>query len=179
MLFNSYEFILLYLPITLCMYYIIAKYNKPILAKYFLILMSLVFYSYWDIRNLPILLMSIAGNYCFALYIRRYKSKYLLFLGVSFNLLYLGYFKYTAFFLENISKLLTFELPIPDIVLPLGISFFTFTQTAYLVDVYRGGYRCLFEKRLSFICDYFSTSYCRSYFVSQGHDSPIFSIRTI
>lgn len=150
MLFNSYEFILLYLPFTLCLYYIIAKHTKPILAKYFLILMSLVFYSYWDISNLPILLISIACNYCFALFIRRYKSKHLLFLGVSFNLLYLGYFKYTAFFLENISKLLTFELPNLDIVLPLGISFFTFTQTAYLVDVYRGGVQLLIQKATAF-----------------------------
>ena len=56
MLFNSYEFILLYLPFTLIVYYAIAYYAKTIFAKYFLICMSLVFYSYWDIKNLPILL---------------------------------------------------------------------------------------------------------------------------
>lgn len=139
MLFNSYEFILLYLPFTLIVYYAIAYYAKTILAKYFLICMSLVFYSYWDIKNLPILLFSIACNYCFALNIKRYKTKFVLFLGISFNLLYLAYYKYTGFLLENFNSLFSMNLAIPEIILPLGISFFTFTQTAYLVDVYRGG----------------------------------------
>lgn len=139
MLFNSYEFILVYLPITLVGYYALAKYFGNIFAKYFLIAMSLAFYSYWDIRNLPILLISIAVNYLFGVWISIRKDKLVLAAGVIFNLLLLGYFKYTDFLLQNISHLFFLNISLANIALPLGISFFTFTQTAYLVDVYRGG----------------------------------------
>lgn len=63
MLFNSYEFIFIFLPITLVLYYLIVKKIGSIYAKYFLILASVAFYSYWDIRNSPILLVSIAVNF--------------------------------------------------------------------------------------------------------------------
>lgn len=138
MLFNSYEFILLYLPFTLLVYYKLAKYLGNGYAKGFLILMSLVFYSYWDIGNLPILLASIIVNYIFGHLLTRKKSKALLAGGIAFNLAFLGYFKYTDFVIQNINALMSMSLPLQHIVLPLGISFFTFTQTAYLVDVYRG-----------------------------------------
>lgn len=138
MLFNSYEFILLYLPFTLFVYYRAAKYFGNSCAKNFLIFMSLVFYSYWDIDNLPILLTSIIVNYIFGHLLSQKKSKTLLAGGVAFNLAFLGYFKYTDFVIQNINALLGMELPLQHIVLPLGISFFTFTQTAYLADVYRG-----------------------------------------
>lgn len=138
MLFNSYEFILLYLPFTLLVYYKLAKYIGNFYAKSFLIFMSLVFYSYWDIGNLPILLMSIIVNYIFGHLLTKNKNKLVLVCGIIFNLAFLGYFKYTDFVIQNLNNLLNVDIPLQHIVLPLGISFFTFTQTAYLVDVYRG-----------------------------------------
>lgn len=138
MLFNSYEFILLYLPFTLLVYYKLAKCIGNCYAKSFLIFMSLVFYSYWDIGNLPILLMSIIVNYIFGHLLTQNKNKWILACGIVFNLAFLGYFKYTDFVIQNLNNLLNTNIPLQHIVLPLGISFFTFTQTAYLVDVYRG-----------------------------------------
>lgn len=138
MLFNSYEFILLYLPFTLLVYYKLAKYLGNSYAKSFLIFMSLIFYSYWDINNLPILLTSIIANYIFGHFLTQNKNKIILVCGIVFNLAFLGYFKYTDFVIQNINTLLNTDIPLQNIVLPLGISFFTFTQTAYLVDVYRG-----------------------------------------
>lgn len=138
MLFNSYEFILLYLPITLILYYQLAKRISNSAAKNFLIFASLCFYSYWDINNLPILLTSILVNYLFGHLLSQHRSKTILTSGIAFNLLFLGYFKYTDFVLQNLNALAGTGFELQDIVLPLGVSFFTFTQTAYLVDVYRG-----------------------------------------
>jgi len=138
MLFNSYEFILLYLPITLILYYQLAKRVSNSAAKNFLILASLCFYSYWDVNNLPILLTSILMNYLFAHLLSQNSSKAILTAGIVFNLLFLGYFKYTDFVLQNLNVLAGTSFELQSIMLPLGISFFTFTQTAYLVDVYRG-----------------------------------------
>ncbi len=139
MLFNSYEFILVFLPITLIVYYALAKNISHKMAKYFLVFASVCFYSYWDVSNLPILLTSIFINYVFGYFLHKNSSKFILALGIAFNLLFLGYFKYTDFVIVNINELLTLQIPMQEIALPLGISFFTFTQTAYLVDVYRGG----------------------------------------
>lgn len=138
MLFNSYEFILIFLPITLCLYYKLADIFSHNAAKYFLIIASLVFYSYWDIANLQVLLISITVNYIIGHYIQKTGSKYILGIGIVFNILYLMYFKYTDFIIENSNILLGTSLAKHNILLPLGISFFTFTQTAYLVDIYRG-----------------------------------------
>ncbi|MBQ7882808.1 MAG: MBOAT family protein [Phascolarctobacterium sp.] len=138
MLFNSYEFILLYLPITLVLYYQLAKRFSNGAAKNFLIFASLCFYSYWDINNLPILLASIIANYIFGHLLSKNRSKYILTAGIAFNLLFLAYFKYTDFILQNLNALAGTSFELQSIVLPLGVSFFTFTQTAYLVDVYRG-----------------------------------------
>ena len=102
MLFNSYEFIFVYLPITLLGYYLTAKFIKNEAAKIFLIFASVCFYSYWDINNLPILLVSIAVNYVFGRCLTNNRSKKLLTVGIAFNLLFLGHFKYTNFILENI-----------------------------------------------------------------------------
>lgn len=174
MLFNSYEFIFLFLPITLIVYYAMAKKLSHMIAKYFLIFASVCFYSYWDVSNLPILLTSIFINYVFGYFLHSNPSKFILSLGVVFNLLFLGYFKYTDFVIVNINELLTLQIPLQEIALPLGISFFTFTQTAYLVDVYRGGDKWIFQERLSFVCNYFPSFDCWSYSLSQGYDSAVF-----
>ncbi|MCQ2381172.1 MAG: MBOAT family protein [Acidaminococcaceae bacterium] len=138
MLFNSYEFIFLFLPVVLLGYYGLAKRFGANWAKGFLIFASLCFYSYWDIQNLPVLLFSIAANIFFGRMLTKKKSKIWLAIGVAFNLCYLGIFKYTDFVIGNLNMLFNSDIPLQKLVLPLGISFFTFTQTAYLVDVYRG-----------------------------------------
>lgn len=138
MLFNSYEFLIVYLPITLIGYYQLAKRINNSAAKSFLIVASLYFYSYWNIDNLPILLTSILANYLFGYFLSINRSKLILTAGIAFNLLFLGYFKYTDFVLQNLNILVGTSFELQSIVLPLGVSFFTFTQTAYLVDVYRG-----------------------------------------
>lgn len=138
MLFNSYEFIFCFLPITLIIYYALTKKASYKDSKYFLILASVAFYSYWDIRNLPILLTSIAFNFFIGNRIVETKKKIWLITGITFNILFLAYYKYADFLLDNVNALLYTSFSHLNVALPLGISFFTFTQTAYLVDAYRG-----------------------------------------
>lgn len=143
MLFNSYEYIFLFLPVSLMVYFLLNRYASANLAKGWLVLSSLFFYSWWNIAYLPLILASILVNYAVGsalvkLPTRSLSPKTILVIGIAFNLLLLGYFKYTDFFLHNINLALGTGLPLLHIILPLGISFFTFTQIAYLVDAYRG-----------------------------------------
>lgn len=141
MLFNSYIFIIGFLPITLILYYLSAKKFGSQCARIVLILASLFFYSWWDVRNLPILLGSILVNYVLAgriLHSEGKSRKAWLILGILFDLGLLGYFKYSAFAVETVNGVFHTGFAVPQIVLPLGISFFTFTQIACLVDSYRG-----------------------------------------
>jgi len=136
MLFNSSFFLLAYLPIVLGVFFIVIQYQLIKFAKIWLLLSSLFFYSYWDIRYLPLLLLSIAFNFkvgsLIHLKAENVRKKYLIF-GVVLNILLLFYFKYFNFFITALGSHSTLE-----IILPLGISFFTFTQIAYLVDIYQG-----------------------------------------
>lgn len=143
MLFNSYEYIFLFLPISIIIYFILNKFASGTWAKLWLVLSSLFFYSWWNIAYLPLILASIAVNYLVGSALVeppdrfRMSPKIILIIGITFNLLLLGYFKYTDFFLANINLVLFSHIPLLHIILPLGISFFTFTQIAYLVDAYR------------------------------------------
>ncbi len=139
MLFNTYEFIVVFLPLTFLGYFVIGKHSWQ-WGMYWVIAASLVFYGYWDINYVPLLLLSICFNYgigqCIA---RRSQAKSWLITGLLGDFALLGYFKYTVFFLTTINDILGRGMfDIPTIILPLGISFFTFTQAAYLVDMYRG-----------------------------------------
>lgn len=96
---------------------------------------SLFFYIFAQINALPVLLLSVAVNYVFAC--RIVKNPKCLPFGVTFNLLLLGYFKYADFFIANANAVLQTNIEFLNIVLPLGISFFTFSQIAYLVDLSR------------------------------------------
>ncbi len=137
MLFNSYEFLFLFLPITFFIYFYLNTKRFTTASISFLVFASLVFYSYWNIIYLPLILGSIAFNFLIGINLKTSKKSLLIF-GVISNLILLGYFKYTDFFLENFNGIFHFEIPLPHIVLPLGISFFTFTQIAFLVDCYKG-----------------------------------------
>ena len=138
LLFNSYEFILGFLPVTICGYFSLNKYSS-IWGQYWLVLASLFFYGYWNPAYLGLIGFSICANFCFGKYlIHKKHSKCSLWLGIVFNLILLGYYKYTDFFISNINQLFGLQYAMQNIVLPLGISFFTFTQIAYLVETYKG-----------------------------------------
>ena len=144
MLFNSYEFLFLFLPATFFLYFALSRKKLVIAAKAWLILASLFFYSWWNISYLPIILVSIIANYAVGASLSSLSSartklrKSMLISGIVFNLLLLGYYKYFAFFVLNANALLGTHWAASYRELPLGISFFTFTQIAYLVDTYRG-----------------------------------------
>jgi alginate O-acetyltransferase complex protein AlgI len=142
MLFNSTSFLLLFLPVTLAAFYCATLVNQ-VLAKIVLIVASIVFYAIWKPVNLWVLLGSTVINYLLALGIlaehergRPERRKLLLVIGLTVNLLLLGYFKYTSFLVETANDVFSLSITIHRIVLPLGISFFTFQKIAFLIDVY-------------------------------------------
>lgn len=145
MVFSSYEFIFIFLPVTLIIFYILKACNYLSLAKLFLVCSSLFFYAFWKFEYLFILLSSMLVNFFLANAILKKENQtrqILFFLGIAFNLLLLGFFKYTDFLLENFNTFsqiikLDFNIPLPHILLPLAISFFTFQQIAFLVDCYK------------------------------------------
>lgn len=145
MLFNSFEFIFIFFPLILILYFGLASRGKVSGSKLLLVGGSLLFYSYWNVLYLPLIVFSMLFNYYLGSYLighsvesAKIKRKRLLTLGIFFNLSLLGYFKYTDFFIKNINYVFTLKLPLQNILLPLVISFFTFQQIAYLVDSYRG-----------------------------------------
>jgi alginate O-acetyltransferase complex protein AlgI len=138
MLFNSYEFLFAYLPVVFLLFFIIGRKSHQSAAG-FLGLASLFFYSWLSIQALPILIGSIVINYLFGLKISATENKLWLTLAIIFNLGLLSFFKYANFFIDNVNYLSSqTTISILDIALPIGISFFTFTQIAFLVDCYQG-----------------------------------------
>ncbi len=142
MIFSTYKFIFLFFPITFCGYFLLGKYNQNVLMKIWLVAASLVFYAQGDPNFFPVFVLSIVFNYIFGTGIGRlalsFQKKGMLALGVLANILLLGYYKYTNFFLENVNALTGLSIPLKTMVLPIGISFFTFQLIAYLIDSYRG-----------------------------------------
>ena len=138
MLFNSYAFIFVFLPLTLAGFFLIGRFSTAYAAAW-LAAASLVFYGYWNVVYVPLLLASIVFNHGVGVRLAARPSRALLTAGVSANLLLLGYFKYADFFVGNLNTLgIPGEgLTLPGVILPLGISFFTFTQIAFLVDVHQ------------------------------------------
>jgi D-alanyl-lipoteichoic acid acyltransferase DltB (MBOAT superfamily) len=155
MLFNSYGFIFLFLPIALLGVYIIGARSSHRFVIAWLVAMSLVFYSWWNPNYLALLIFSILANYSFSLILAHNKNKFLLGLGVGINLFLLGFFKYTNFFLENLSFAIDTDLQVSPIILPLAISFFTFQQIAYLIDIFHGHKRGLSFMRYCLFVSFF------------------------
>lgn len=141
MLFNSYIFIFAFLPAALVLYYGLNHFGKFEAAKAALIVMSLFFYGYNNPRYALILIGSIGINYGLHYMLTQKKKagfrKTCLIFGIVFNLGLLGYFKYLGFFAENINRLCKSSLPVLQIALPLGISFFTFQQVSFVIDSYK------------------------------------------
>src|SRR6516162_5313885 len=141
MLFNSYPFIFAFLPLVLLGYFVAGRAGN-LAAVVWLALCSLAFYAFSGWQFVPLLVLSIAFNYAIGhLLIERKLSpavrSLVLATGVGGDLLVLGIFKYAGFFTANIDALLATAFVV-KIVLPVGISFYTFTQIAFLVDAYRG-----------------------------------------
>lgn len=136
MLFNSYQFIFIFLPLTWALYWVCIHKHKLSWAMSFLTAMSLVFYAYWNPPYVLLLLGSILVNYWMAGQTLGPQGRKWLGAGVVANLLLLGYFKYTTFIVEGLSAGLNTEWSVGSIFLPLGISFFTFHQITYLFDTH-------------------------------------------
>ena len=141
MLFNSYIFVLVFLPITLIGYFMLNKINQNTISKIFLIVMSLYFYAYFNNSYLIIILTSILFNYVIGKLLHKITNKnyriICLIMGLVFNIGVLFYFKYYDFFISNINYLLHTDFNLKHLLLPLGISFFTFQQLSYVIDCYK------------------------------------------
>ena len=142
MLFNSYEFIFAFLPLTFFIYFYLNKKRLTKASKAFLVFSSLFFYSWWNIIYLPLIVGSMLFNYIVGkVLIKDNEQKWVnrkifLTIGITANITLLSYFKYTDFFITNLNVVASSNVPLLNLVLPLAISFFTFQQIAYLVDSY-------------------------------------------
>ncbi len=153
MLFNSTIFILGFLPLTLLGFWGLSKFRLTQGVMIWLLISSLFFYSYWNIFSpagqgktieyIVLIILSVVINYSIGTEISKSKqssnrAKLFLILGTILNLSVIVYYKYANFFLDSINSLFSTNYQLNNLILPLGISFYTFTQIAYLVDAYRG-----------------------------------------
>ncbi|RXJ85345.1 MBOAT family O-acyltransferase [Arcobacter cloacae] len=138
MLFNSYEFLLVFLPLTFIIYFYLNSKKLITLSKIFLVIASLTFYSWWNVIYLPLILGSMIFNFYVGQFLGKNRTKQMLTFGIIGNVALLGYFKYTDFFIENFNWALNKDVELLHLALPLAISYFTFQQIAFLVDSYRG-----------------------------------------
>lgn len=142
MLFNSYIFILVFFPLCLLGYFGLNHLGRYTMSQAFLLGMSLWFYCYFNPSYLAIIVISILANYGFTQFMGRTQNPHLkraeMILAVLLNIGVLFYFKYFDFFLMNMNRFFHTDFVLRNILLPLGISFFTFQQVSYLVDAYRG-----------------------------------------
>jgi D-alanyl-lipoteichoic acid acyltransferase DltB (MBOAT superfamily) len=142
-LFNSVPFIFGFLPIALILFFSLARWSQTLAAGW-LTAVSLFFYGWWDYNFVGLLLASVVFNYVMGFTVARTmaagssrRGRRVLAFAITVNLIVLAYYKYANFFLESFSSLVDTRWSIAGLILPLGISFFTFTQIAFLVDVYR------------------------------------------
>lgn len=145
MIFSTYSFILIFLPITFCGYFLLHHIRMQSAAKLWLVLASFYFYAQGSPDFFPFFLGSVVGNYVLGSTLsklqgdsHRWERVGILTVGILANCGLLGYYKYTDFFLININRLTGADFALRYIVLPIGISFFTFQLIAFLVDSYRG-----------------------------------------
>lgn len=141
MLFSSITFLFLFLPFVIVIYYTLLR-NRRKAQNVFLCVLSIFFYAWGEPMFAFVMLLSIVLNFFFGLYIGKRShstsSKVALILSIAFNLAILFVFKYLAFTITNINQITGLGLPVPEIALPIGISFFTFQAMSYVIDVYRG-----------------------------------------
>ncbi len=147
MLFNSFIFILMFLPLSIAGYFWLNKRDHR-MAEGFLLVMSLFFYAFNYPPYLLIILASIVVNYLISRLmicagrdsadVKRGIKKLLFILGIAFNIGILGYYKYLDFTLWNINMVFGLDIALRNVVLPLGISFYTIQQLSYIIDTYKG-----------------------------------------
>lgn len=137
MLFNSYIYILLFLPITFAGYFILNHFKHYNIASIFIVIASFIFIGKFSIYHLCVLFFSIFINYLFFRLLLKNQNKIICGTGIVFNLLLLLAFKYTNFFISSLNKLISNDFNLLHIILPVGISFYTFSQIAFLIDTYR------------------------------------------
>ena len=142
MLFNSYEFLFVFLPLTLGGFFLFGRSSRTWAIRW-LIVASLGFYAWWRPLNVLIIAPSIAVNYLLARALLRYSrsdnsaaSKRILLVGIIFNIAFLGYFKYANFVVHATNDVVGTTFVMSTIILPLGISFITFQKIAFLLDVH-------------------------------------------
>lgn len=143
MIFSTYQFIFIFLPIVFAGYYILNGLKFKNLSKIWLVLASLYFYSQGSPTFFPYFLGSVVANYIIGTMLskmpeKNLEKKILFVLGILGNVVLLGYYKYTNFFIANFNLITGNQYPYLNIALPIGISFFTFQLIAFLVDSYRG-----------------------------------------
>jgi len=159
MLFNSYIFLFAFLPLVLGIYFVLKHHHNKTYTIFFLTIASFVYYSYWEFSHVYILIFSILINYSCSRYIQessnRNRRKGAFALGVAFNLSLLGYYKYAGFFLDNVNQTLALEWSLPGVLLPIGISFFTFQQIALLADIHAGKVGRISPLRHAFFVTFF------------------------
>jgi alginate O-acetyltransferase complex protein AlgI len=142
MLFNSFQYILIFLPLSVLTYYFLIKLNER-LAKCWLIFVSAIFYSFGSFIYLHLLLLSLIINYALVRVLsekckRKKSGKIIFFIGIFFNLGLLGYFKYADFFIMNTNSIFNLNISFARITIPLAISFYTFQHISLLIDTCRG-----------------------------------------
>ncbi|MDB6079494.1 MAG: alginate O-acetyltransferase, partial [Akkermansiaceae bacterium] len=142
MVFNTYTFLIFFLPLTLAGFLFLCGRKQPRASFGWLVFMSLVYYGWWDWHYLGLVIPLCTANYFLGKYLSRHqglpRGKAVLTAGVTGNLLCLGYFKYSGFLGHVIQAASGHDMGWGYVILPLGISFFTFQKIAYLVDSYRG-----------------------------------------
>jgi alginate O-acetyltransferase complex protein AlgI len=146
MLFNSFEYLFVFLPAGVICYFLLNRFGLNKTSNIWLVFLNILFYSWWNIANLPLLLFSILANYYISIAIINYNSidisyitkRALLLLGIFTNISILCYYKYYDFFVTNTNHLFSSDFQVLRLALPLAISFYTLQQIAYLVDCYEG-----------------------------------------
>jgi alginate O-acetyltransferase complex protein AlgI len=141
MLFSELSFLFCFLPLFY-LFTFLARKSIP-LKNYILLVFSIVFYAWGEPVYILLLIFSIFGNYVDGLLIHKYwdkpaTKKLVFILGIIFNLGLLGFFKYAGFAVESVNGLFSLSIPVPEITLPIGISFYTFQIMSYVIDLYRG-----------------------------------------
>jgi D-alanyl-lipoteichoic acid acyltransferase DltB (MBOAT superfamily) len=144
MLFNSYEFIFVFLPVVLGVFFVLGTVSRPWALRW-IIVASLFFYAWWRPLNVLIIAPSIVVNFVLARSLQRLSSnekrglaKTVLLSGIVFNVAFLGYFKYANFAVHSVNDVFGTNMVLAEIILPLGISFITFQKIAFLIDVHAG-----------------------------------------
>ena len=151
MVFSSFSFIFVFLPIVLAMYYLVKDKYKNIC----ICIASLIFYAWGEPKNIILMLLSVIINYFLAIQIGKVegtKKKILLIIDIIVNIAIIGFFKYANFIINNINAILNTNIRNVQVALPIGISFYTFQILSYVIDVYRGNVKV--QKSIIKLCTY-------------------------